>query len=155
LQIKKLPVPNFWQKTFYDAALPGISVRVSQGGSNSFIVLDGEKRRKSSNSQFAGVVENITFAPKLGGWKSARYYLLIGITRERRFSMTRPTLYRNTHILEILGFLIVYVESQKISLTGGFRKMLVFRPKTVRECLGGFYQPVAIQIAKALHLRKK
>jgi len=67
LQIKKLPVPSSGQKTFDDAALPGFGVRVSQGGSKSFVVMYGEKRRKSSTSQVAGVGENITFAPKLGG----------------------------------------------------------------------------------------
>ncbi len=45
LQIKKLPAPDSGQKTFYDAALPGFGVRVSQGGSKSFVVMYGPKRQ--------------------------------------------------------------------------------------------------------------
>lgn len=45
LQIKKLKPPEKGQKTYFDASLSGFGVRVSQGGSKSFVVMYGEKRR--------------------------------------------------------------------------------------------------------------
>lgn len=43
--IKNLKVPERGQKTHFDAALPGFGVRVSQGGTKSFVVMFGEQRR--------------------------------------------------------------------------------------------------------------
>lgn len=45
LQIKKLRAPDSGQKTYFDDGLRGFGVRVSQGGSKSFVVMFGEKRR--------------------------------------------------------------------------------------------------------------
>ena len=45
LQIRKLKSPDRGQKTYYDGALPGFGVRVSQGGSKSFVVMYGKKRQ--------------------------------------------------------------------------------------------------------------
>jgi integrase len=45
LLIKKLKPPEAGQKTFYDEALPGFGVRVSQGGSKSFVVMFGKSRQ--------------------------------------------------------------------------------------------------------------
>lgn len=45
LQIKRLQPPEKGQKTVFDEALPGFGVRISQGGSKSFIVMYGAKRR--------------------------------------------------------------------------------------------------------------
>lgn len=45
LQIKKLKPPETGQKTFYDEALPGFGIRVSQGGSKSFVVMIGKSRQ--------------------------------------------------------------------------------------------------------------
>ncbi|SDJ66694.1 Arm DNA-binding domain-containing protein [Aliiruegeria lutimaris] len=45
IRIKNLRVPESGQKTYFDAALPGFGVRVSQGGTKSFVVMLGEKRR--------------------------------------------------------------------------------------------------------------
>ena len=45
LLIKKIGSPERGQKTFYDDALPGFGVRVSQGGSKSFVVMYGKKRQ--------------------------------------------------------------------------------------------------------------
>lgn len=42
LQIQKLPVPASGQKTYWEG---GFGVRVSQGGSKSFVVMFGEKRQ--------------------------------------------------------------------------------------------------------------
>lgn len=45
LQIRKLKAPEKGQKTYFDAALPGFGVRVSQGGAKSFIVMYGKARK--------------------------------------------------------------------------------------------------------------
>jgi integrase len=45
LQIKQLKPPATGQKTHFDDALPGFGVRVSQGGTKSFVVMHGPKRR--------------------------------------------------------------------------------------------------------------
>ena len=45
LLIKKLKAPESGQKTFYDDGLPGFGVRVSQGGTKSFVVMYGKGRQ--------------------------------------------------------------------------------------------------------------
>jgi len=45
IQIKNLRAPVSGQKTYFDASLPGFGVRVSQGGTRSFVVMYGEKRQ--------------------------------------------------------------------------------------------------------------
>jgi len=45
LQIRKLKAPDKGQKTYFDEALPGFGVRVSQGGTKSFVVMHGKARR--------------------------------------------------------------------------------------------------------------
>lgn len=45
LQIKRLKAPERGQKTYFDEALPGFGVRVSQGGTKSFIVMYSHERR--------------------------------------------------------------------------------------------------------------
>lgn len=45
LQIKKLKAPERGQKTYFDEGLPGFGVRVSQGGTKSFVVVQGKDRR--------------------------------------------------------------------------------------------------------------
>lgn len=43
LQIDRLPIPEKGQKTYWDGG--GLGVRVSQGGSKSFVLMHGEDRR--------------------------------------------------------------------------------------------------------------
>jgi hypothetical protein len=45
LTIRKLSAPQTGQKTYFDDALKGFGVRVSQGGAKSFVIMYGEKRR--------------------------------------------------------------------------------------------------------------
>lgn len=45
LQIKKLKAPDTGQKTYFDEALRGFGVRVSQGGTKSFVVMYGKRRQ--------------------------------------------------------------------------------------------------------------
>jgi integrase len=52
LQIKRLKAPEKGQKTYYDSALPGFGVRVSQGGSKTFVVLYGKDRRRRSLGRY-------------------------------------------------------------------------------------------------------
>jgi hypothetical protein len=48
LKIKRLKAPDTGQKTYYDSPLPDFGVRVSQGGTKTFVVLyDRERRRRS------------------------------------------------------------------------------------------------------------
>jgi hypothetical protein len=52
LQIKRLKAPDKGQKTYYDSALPGFGVRVSQGGTKTFVVLYGKDRRRRSLGRY-------------------------------------------------------------------------------------------------------
>jgi integrase len=52
LQIKRLKAPEKRQKTYYDSALPGFGVRVSQGGTKTFVVLYGKDRRRRSLGRY-------------------------------------------------------------------------------------------------------
>lgn len=52
LQIKRLLPPKSGQKTYYDPGLPGFGVRVSQGGSKSFVVLYGKDRRRKTLGKY-------------------------------------------------------------------------------------------------------
>lgn len=45
LSIRKLKSPEHGQKTHFDESLPGFGVRISQGGSKSFVVMFGRKRQ--------------------------------------------------------------------------------------------------------------
>ena len=45
LSIRKLGSPTSGQKTYYDEALPGFGIRISQGGAKSYVVMYGTKRR--------------------------------------------------------------------------------------------------------------
>ena len=45
LSIRKLGSPSSGQKTYYDDALPGFGIRISQGGTKSYVVMYGTKRR--------------------------------------------------------------------------------------------------------------
>ncbi|MEP0313220.1 site-specific integrase [Hyphomonas sp.] len=45
LSVRKLKAPSVGQKTYFDDALKGFGVRVSQGGAKSFIVMYGKRRR--------------------------------------------------------------------------------------------------------------
>ena len=44
LAIKRLPIPDKGQKTYFDQTVPGFGVRVSQGGSKTFVVVLGKNR---------------------------------------------------------------------------------------------------------------
>jgi len=52
LQIRKLKSPASGQKTYFDETLPGFGVRVSQGGTKSFIVLLGRSRRRKTIGRY-------------------------------------------------------------------------------------------------------
>ncbi|WP_281855904.1 tyrosine-type recombinase/integrase [Litoreibacter halocynthiae] len=52
LQIKRLKAPDKGQKTYYDSALAGFGVRVSQGGTKTFVVLYGKERRRKSLGRY-------------------------------------------------------------------------------------------------------
>lgn len=51
-QIKRLKVPEKGQKTYFDDALSGFGVRVSQGGTKTFIALCGPKRKRHSIGRY-------------------------------------------------------------------------------------------------------
>ncbi len=52
LSIRKLKAPSSGQRTYYDAALPGFGVRVSQGGTKSFVVLYGKARKRKTIGRY-------------------------------------------------------------------------------------------------------
>ena len=52
LQIRKLKAPEKGQKTYFDKALSGFGVRVSQGGTKTFIVLCGKERKRHSLGRY-------------------------------------------------------------------------------------------------------
>ena len=51
-QIKRLRAPEKGQKTYFDDALPGFGVRVSQGGTKTFIAVCGQKRKRHSIGRY-------------------------------------------------------------------------------------------------------
>lgn len=51
-QIKNLRSPERGQKTYYDKALPGFGVRVSQGGTKTFVVVYGLNRQRRSIGRY-------------------------------------------------------------------------------------------------------
>ncbi|WP_370276610.1 tyrosine-type recombinase/integrase [Roseovarius indicus] len=51
-QIKRLKAPEKGQKTYYDEAVRGFGVRVSQGGTKTFVVLYGRERRRKSIGRY-------------------------------------------------------------------------------------------------------
>ncbi len=55
LQIKKLRAPERGQKTYFDEALRGFGVRVSQGGAKSFVVMFGEDRRLKTIGRYPDI----------------------------------------------------------------------------------------------------
>ncbi len=55
LQIKRLQPPERGQKTVFDEALPGFGIRISQGGSKSFVVMYGGKRRLKTIGRYPAV----------------------------------------------------------------------------------------------------
>lgn len=52
LQIRKLKSPEAGQKTYFDDALSGFGVRVSQGGTKSFVVLLGRSRKRKTIGRY-------------------------------------------------------------------------------------------------------
>lgn len=55
LQIKRLKAPEKGQKTYYDPGLRGFGVRVSQGGTKTFVVVYGKDRRRRSLGRYPDV----------------------------------------------------------------------------------------------------
>ncbi|MEL7127904.1 MAG: site-specific integrase [Pseudomonadota bacterium] len=52
VQIRRLKIPAKGQKTYFDKSLPGFGVRVSQGGSKTFIALCGPARKRHSLGRY-------------------------------------------------------------------------------------------------------
>lgn len=52
LAIRSLPAPEKGQKTYFDDAMKGFGIRVSQGGSKSFVVMYGPQRRLKTLARF-------------------------------------------------------------------------------------------------------
>lgn len=55
LSIRKLKAPTLGQKTFFDDALPGFGVRVSQGGTKSYVVMYGKRRQLKTLGRYPGM----------------------------------------------------------------------------------------------------
>jgi len=55
LSIRKLKSPDHGQKTHFDEALSGFGIRVSQGGSKSFVVMFGKKRQLKTIGRYPDV----------------------------------------------------------------------------------------------------
>lgn len=52
LSIKNLPTPHHGQKTYFDDTVRGFGVRVSQGGTKSYVVMFGPRRRLKTLGRF-------------------------------------------------------------------------------------------------------
>lgn len=52
LSIRKLSPPSGGQKTYFDDLLPGFGIRVSQGGTKSFVVMHGPRRSLKTIGRF-------------------------------------------------------------------------------------------------------
>jgi integrase len=55
LQIKKLLAPSKGQKTHFDEGMPGFGIRISQGGSKSFVVVYGLRRRLKTIGRYPDI----------------------------------------------------------------------------------------------------
>jgi integrase len=55
LLIKKIASPEQGQKTYFDQSLPGFGVRVSQGGTKSFVVMFGARRQLKTLGRYPDV----------------------------------------------------------------------------------------------------
>lgn len=53
--IRNLPAPPTGQQTHWDTSLPGFGVRVSQGGTKSFVVIHGANRRRYTIGRFGPI----------------------------------------------------------------------------------------------------
>jgi hypothetical protein len=54
LAIRSLPIPPTGQKAYFDDAVPGFGIRISQGGTRSFFLLTGKayNRQRQSIGRF-------------------------------------------------------------------------------------------------------
>jgi hypothetical protein len=50
IAIRALPAPPKGQKDYFDDALPGFGIRISQGGTRSFFLFTGKKRNRERTS---------------------------------------------------------------------------------------------------------
>jgi len=55
LSVRKLRSPDKGQKTYFDEILPGFGVRISQGGSKSYVVMYGPNRRLKTIGRFPDI----------------------------------------------------------------------------------------------------
>jgi len=71
LQIKRLQPPEQGQRTVFDEALPGFGVRISQGGSKSFIVMYGKKRRLKTIGRYPALTPQRSYRHELAQYQAA------------------------------------------------------------------------------------
>jgi integrase len=115
LSIRALSTPEKGAQIYYDDTLPGFGVRVSEGGTKSFILTHGARRRRETIGR-VGIISlsdarteakrrlaEYTLGksrPKIISWASARDEYLAGIKAKRK-----PRTYQDyTRLLELFPF---------------------------------------------------
>lgn len=83
-QIKRLKAPEKGQRTYFDDSLSGFGVRISQGGTKTFIVLCGPKRKRFSIGRYP----NMSLAKARARAKGIQAEFAL----ESSHKITRPTL---------------------------------------------------------------
>ena len=82
ITVKSLPLPDTGQTTYWDAAMKGFGVRVSQGGSKSFVVVQGVNRQRET----LGKYPTISLKQARDKAKSLMAQITLGVEQARSIS---------------------------------------------------------------------
>ena len=82
ITLKSLPLPERGQATYWDETISGFGVRVSQGGSKSFVVVHGVNRQRETLGRYP----TITLKQARGQAKKLLAQITLGVQQNRTIS---------------------------------------------------------------------